>query len=383
MAGVEYHIGQCFIGVVGEVSHAYGVHIGRAGFSVVSIIVSDLLLAVRGGEQGKKCLSHIRVLLFCCNVRVIIRIHITATCNLIRRAYESLAAALRVAAGHGDDDRDAEDSLPADLHGHILGIGQVVHTLVEAHLIVAVCPAVKAEGVLGDLLSPADAVRGDRVARYGQKLRGAAIIIIRVAVEGQDRGGGVVIDHHTYSVVGVGGQQVPQGGVGRRDHLIYIRLHLGRHVQHQDGVRGDGGLVHNGGRRAQAGQGHQKVSVSRFLHRVVRQPRYRGAGQCDILGGHGLIRPDASDVLGGQVCVFAHAEQVLPVGVGGRVRDRSRVRVRRQGRAGQKTEQHTDRQQPAQRLSQFSHVAFLLFSSRTECSQPAQGGRCVQAPLTS
>ena len=215
-----------------------------------------------------------------------------------------------------------------------------------------------------------------------QLLRGL-IGIVAVVIQRQQGDCRITVRHNSDPVVGVGGQKIFQRVVCCRYHILYIWLHFRCHIQHDHGVRGHLGLVHDGGRRAQAGQGHQKVSVSLFLHRVVRQPLYGGAGQFDILGGHGLVRPDTSDVLGGQVGASAHTEQVLPVGVGGRVRDRSRVRVRRQGRAGQQAEQHTDRQQPAQRLSQFSHVAFLLFSSRTECSQPAQGGRCVQAPLTS
>ena len=205
-------------------------------------------------------------------------------------------------------------------------------------------------------------------------------------IQRQQHRGVIGISDHRDPVVGICGHQGADSGFCRGQHgfRFCIRVsHFWRHIQDQHGVDGHTDPVHNGGRRAQAGQGHQKVGVSLFLHRVVLQPIYVGAGQCDILGGHGLVRPDASDVLGGQVGASAHTEQVLPVGVGGRVRDRSRVRVRRQGRAGQQAEQHTDRQQPAQRLSQFSHVAFLLFSSRTECSQPAQGGRCVQAPLTS
>ena len=209
---------------------------------------------------------------------------------------------------------------------------------------------------------------------------------VLIVIQRQQHRGVIGISDHRDPVVGICGHQGADSGFCRGQHgfRFCIRVsHFWRHIQDQHGVDGHADPVHNGGRRAQAGQGHQKVGDSLFLHRVVRQPRYNGAGQCDILGGHGLVRPDASDVLGGQVGASAHTEQVLPVGVGGRVRDRSRVRVRRQGRAGQQAEQHTDRQQPAQRLSQFSHVAFLLFSSRTECSQPAQGGRCVQAPLTS
>ena len=142
-------------------------------------------------------------------------------------------------------------------------------------------------------------------------------------IQRQQHRGVVGISDHRDPVVRICGHQGADGGLCRGQHGLRFRIrvsHFRRHIQNQYGVDGDSGGIHDGGRRAQAGQGHQKVGVSIFLHCVGIQSIYGGAGQCNILRGHRLVRPNASDVLGGQVCVFAYAEQVLPVGVGGLVR---------------------------------------------------------------
>ena len=299
-------------------------------------------------------------------------------------------AVLRLALREQDDLGRPVDLGPAHPNGGV-GIEKLLCAQINTGLgvfIGAGSPPIDIKCTLNGICTAVDPVSGYSAAGSYTAWRITKIFSfcpVLIVIQRQQHRGVVGISDHRDPVVGICGHQGADSGLCRGQHgfRFCIRVsHFWRHIQDQHGVDGDADPVHDGGRRAQAGQGHQKVSVSLFLHRVVRQPLYGGAGQFDILGGHGLVRPDASDVLGGEVLISSHPEDILPAGQGAGVR-RGGFRVRRQGRAGQQAEQHTDRQQPAQRLSQFSHVAFLLFSSRTECSQPAQGGRCVQAPLTS
>ena len=169
-------------------------------------------------------------------------------------------------------------------------------------------------------------------------------------IQRQQHRGVIGISDHRDPVVGICGHQGADSGFCRGQHgfRFCIRVsHFRRHIQNKHSINGHVGLIHDGGRRAQGGQADQEVGIRLLGDRHILADI---TAEADILGGHSFIRPDASDVLGGEVLISSHPEDILPAGQGAGVR-RGGSRVRRQGRAGQQAEQHTDRQQPAQRLS--------------------------------
>ena len=297
-------------------------------------------------------------------------------------------AVLRFTLGEQNDLWDTADRMTVDLNARF-SPGKLLCAEVNARLCVLVhtgaCPVSNIKSILNRIIAAIYAISGDcsacqcssrRIGKIG------SVLTILIMIQGKEYLGGLRISYDGDSVIWIRIHQSPDSGLGGGKHgidLVIACPHFRRHIQNKHSINGHAGLIHDGGSRAQGGQADQEVGIRILGNYYIISDV---AGEGDIGCGHSFIRPDASDVLGGEVLISSHPEDILPAGQGAGVR-RGGSRVRRQGRAGQQAEQHTDRQQPAQRLSQFSHVAFLLFSSRTECSQPAQGGRCVQAPLTS